>query len=147
MIRFATLEDLKSLEELSYSFWKTSDYRGQTYDTIVVCDTLVKTIEQNNNESILLVSEEKNQIKGYLMAVSVNPLFSKEKTAYEIAYFCDTGCKNWYKLLEAYVFWAKKIGCQTAHLGSTNPRLTKILNKRLGFEPIETTLQKNLKEL
>lgn len=143
MIRLATEEDLEDLETLSYDFWKTSSFTGQQYNAERVITTLSGVINQDDNESILLVSQEED-IKGYLLGTSTLSLFSGDKAAYEVAYFTYPRCADWYRLIQAYLYWAKKVGCRVAHFGSINPRLTKILTKRLDFVSIETTLQKEL---
>ena len=145
MIRFATYDDIDLLLKLSYEFWKSSPYTNQKYDKQATEDTFVEAVAKDNNESILLVSENPwNELEGFLLGTAVNPLFSKDLAAYEVAYYVRADSEDWYELIKAYVFWARRIGCTTVQFGSVNPRLTRILEKRLGFTAVETTLQKGL---
>jgi hypothetical protein len=79
-----------------------------------------------------------------IIGMVVDPLFTSEKSAFEIAYYATPQCKEWYRLVQAYIFWARELGCKKVHFGSTEERLTNILEKRMNFSRLETTLQKEL---
>lgn len=147
-LRIATENDLPVLLRYCRNFWENSDsVISDEFDEEKTRVTLENTLKLPYTEGIVLVTESEKKLRGFIIGLTYSPFFSSEKVAIEAAYWIEPEYRkntDWYRLLQAYTYWADRIGCKSVQLGIHDPRLAKICKRKFAFEPIEQILQKEL---
>lgn len=122
-LKIATKADILDivglLEELHTASAYSKTIAFNDVDTYLTVESLLEA-PQDTNCIILLYQEGK--AVGLIGMSHMTHMFNKsEKTAIELAFWLTFGHKtksNAKKLLQAYYYWAKKIGCTTILTGS-----------------------------
>lgn len=135
MIRIATPEDYKSALEMAIKFADSSPYKDLC-DPEVIGSIVKVFIESDPSEKIILLYED----KGFLVAAITQFHFGTTKVATEVAWWVDPeyraqGIGD--QLIEAFEFWADKLGCKVKTLAFMDKDLSKYMKKK-GYEPYET---------
>ena len=146
MLRFATLDDLDRLLELSLKLHEASPYSHWEFNRQKTAEYYATVIEADNNVQICLVSCDKDKIYGMIVGHVISPVFSDVRLAVESANWVEPEyrkSKGWFELLKAYVYWADKVGCSSVQHNSLTERYGKFLEKR-GFNQQEQVYQKEL---
>lgn len=123
-LKIATTEDIISILALLEELYLASAYsKSIGFDWNDTHDNVEKFLKADQKDTcfILLLDEAENTV-GLIGMTHMAHLFnSKEKTAIELAFWLREGHQtkaNAKKLLQAYRYWAKRIGCTTILLGS-----------------------------
>lgn len=145
-IREATKEDVLDLLVLFKQFSKESGYKYKL-DMVTLKENLELAVEAPN--FLLSVLEVDGEIVGSLVGAVTTPLFSKDKTATELAWFVEEshrGSSGSLRLIKNYENWAKDKGCKfvtMVDIDSLN-NLEQVY-KRVGYTLTEKTYVKELK--
>lgn len=145
MIRKAHFSDKYQVVRLCELFWKESRY-SLPFDKGSIEELYDQVIQ--NEDAILLVSEENNKITGILAACLSRTLFSPTPIAIELAWFIKEeyrGRSDAIRLMKTYEEWARFKGCHSvcmADLTQTND-LEKFYT-RMGYSPVEQSYIKEL---
>lgn len=138
-MRLASLEDHQSLKEMSMSFIETTSY---DFDEETIDNLLKVFLTSSNNEKIILFEEG----KGFLAGMAVPFIFSKGYVATEIAWWVSpeerkNGVGD--ALLNAFEFWANKIGCSSVVMVALDDYLGEFYKKK-GYELLERAYIKRI---
>lgn len=142
-VNLATPQD----EELLLSYLKkTLDlspaYAGLTFDSERARTATRARLEANLEEGCTLVAYHGESPVGALCGAKTELPFSKDKIATEFLFYVEPGHpKAAWKLLEAYAFWARKVGCKSLSVGTFEP---KQHFERKGFRKTEAIYMKDL---
>lgn len=136
-LKLATKDDLPRLHELFREFLQHSPYRTLKYDYDKVQTLFLETIDNREAFLYLVDVDELGLIQGFLLASKIQTLFSIESIGTEIAWWIEPLSRNFktaVKMLDAYEYWAKLVGCKfasLAHLANgKGDTLTKWYNRR-----------------
>jgi len=144
IIREATEDDTLDCLVLFKSFHKESKQPFK-FDTARTLETFQTSV---NSESAIrfFVAELNGEIVGFVSAIVYQHLFSKDKTADELAWYVDKehrGGSAALRLLKTYEEWAigQGVRCVTMSHIEDLADLSRMYNK-LGYKKIEATFQK-----
>lgn len=91
------------------------------FDSFTVLERLTNVIEGNRDEGCVLLLKKEDKTVGVLIISFFVPLFNKdEKVGVELAFYIEPEYRtkgNIKKLMSAYRFWAKRIGCKAILVG------------------------------
>lgn len=131
-LKIATQEDLEAILVLLEEFFNKTVYSTITdYSLIDTRESIANLLKVPVSQGcfVLLVSET-GQVDGLLIGSYMNHMFNKaEKTAVEIALYIREGVATralYKKLLQAYRYWAKSIGCNSIMTGQLAPSPTEV---------------------
>lgn len=135
MIRIATVEDFDLVVSMALKFAETTPYKALC-DTEVIQGIVATFLQGDPSEKIVLLYED----KGFLIAAITPFTFGTELVATEIAWYVEpdarsTGAGD--ALVEAFEFWADKLGCGVKTLAFMDKDLSKYMKKK-GYVPYET---------
>lgn len=142
MVRIATLEDLDLVVSLGMSFIETTKYKDIASED-KIRELSKKLIETPNEYSIILLYED----FGMLAATVVPFMFGPSIYATEIAWWVSPEKRKsnvGSELLEAFEYWANKVGCEFVTMVSLDDQVSKIYEKQ-GYKLFERTYLKGLK--
>lgn len=150
MIKIATLEDLPGLLIVLKNFFDNSPFVGLTeFDEVIASDTAKNIIGGRKEDGIILLYLKNGEIKGVLAALAHTMMFSNTRVASELCWWVDEDARgrDSLELIEAYEFWAHRVGCDLVTManltGETGERLDKYY-KRRGYTPLETAYGKRV---
>lgn len=150
MLKLATDDDYNELVRVG--ILGASMYQPEHGEVDV--DKLLKMINlflsEPNETSVILMYMEGDKAVGVLAVRAEEALWHKGKIAQEIFYYIDPESKNLRihnQLLEAYIYWCRRIGVTKAVMSCTEntsvDRVSKAY-KRKGFRPLERYFIKEL---
>lgn len=148
-IKIATKEDIPEVVKLAKLFKEESPYKDYLLEESKLTTILFSLLEDPSKHIVLLSTYNSTTI-GMVVGTSAEFLFSTDKHATELAWYVypeyrkSTVGKD---LQEAFVYWAKKVGCKYLHmvlLEDHNAPKMKKLYKKLGFKLIEQAWIKEL---
>jgi hypothetical protein len=123
-LKLGSLEDLDEIVSCVKELFDNSVYSNFSVFNKRDTEDTVRRILLGNKENgvvLLLTDEETGGITGILGCSYVSQMFNnKEKTAVELAFWIQPEYRDYSSLrllLQAYKFWAKKIGCSTILFG------------------------------
>lgn len=150
MIKIATLEDLPGVLNVVKNFFDNSPFNGLAeFDPSIASDTAKNIILGPKENGVVLIYITGGVVKGILAGLAHQMMFSKDKVATELCWWVDEDArsKESLDLIEAYEFWAEKVGCTITTManltGETGERLDKYY-KRRGYTPLETAYGKKV---
>ena len=150
MIKIATLEDLPGLLKVLKNFFDASPFDSLTeFDYAIAAETAKKIIEGPKESGVILLYLKENTVKGVIAGLCHQMFFSRDRVATELCWWVDEDArsKESLDLIEAYEFWAEKVGCTITTManltGETGERLDKYY-KRRGYTPLETAYGKKV---
>lgn len=149
MLKIATSDDLPDLKRLSIELVKNSPYKTFTIDEGKIEELLIAFIDADPNIHVLLLYQEEGRAVGLLAGIAREFKFNRDKHASEIALWVEPEFrgKAGKELQEAFLFWAKKVGCKYLHMGLLEDKdLSKRqkLYKKQGFVPFEQAWVKEI---
>jgi GNAT superfamily N-acetyltransferase len=140
MLRIATIEDEDLILELALKFVNESPYKeyaNEEYIRGLIKDFLA------SDQSVKIVLLHENS----MLAGMVSPfLFGPHLMATEVAWWVDLDSRKkkiGEELLEAFEFWAKKVGCDLITMVSIDDTLGKYYEKK-GYSLHERAYMKEL---
>lgn len=144
-IRLARYEDILDLSLLIRSFTSEAKY-GFSLDYNKIYDTLKNTME--DDDYLLLVVEDGDKLVGMFFAMLIEPLFSSDKVAAEVAWYISPdsrGSKQALKLIDWYLLWAEERGATKATIADIVELndIGKLYNRK-GFVLSERSYVKDL---
>lgn len=141
MIKIATMEDFALIRSMSIKFLEATDYK-KYYNENKMDLLITDWLKSDNNIKIALLHGEDGMIGG-----CVNPfLFGNILTATEIAWWVEPEkrkTKVGKELLEAFEFWAKKVGCALIVMISIDDSLGYYYEKN-GYKLFERSYMKEI---
>lgn len=148
-LRQATLNDVPLLVEHAYNLFKQSTYNYVSWDEAKAREMIEKAVIEGGKDFLVLLSYDKEDIVGGVMAYAFEPLFSKERIAVESYLWLDEdyrSSRRGQELLEAYEYWCKLVDVKIAQVGllaSADQRMAKFYERR-GYKIGETVYYKEL---
>lgn len=147
MLKVATKEDLTTVVDFAKKFHSNNIYKDIEFNRDKV--TLFINHLIDDPKSLVLLLEENNTTVGALLATTEEIVFSIDTMALEVMLWVeeDYRGKNSWELVEAYQYWANRLGCTICFLSTLEGPLVDILDskyKKLGFLPAERTYMKVL---
>jgi hypothetical protein len=151
-IRQATLDDRPALCELSKELYEASPYARTPFNHDHIWTNLTTWLTSDKNERIaIVVVAEGGEIAGFILGFTVPAVFNTFKIAYELAWWTSpnhTKRNIAIKLVEAYEWWAQKVGCSYVSMARfyDHPAAKKIDEKleERGYKPTEKVFMKAL---
>jgi hypothetical protein len=113
-LRLATPDDLVCLIDFTRKLISELPY-SPVFDEIKIREILSKVLLGDKNENIIILVCHDDIPVGVIGCAVSHPLWSEAKIAIELLLYVTTSERNGSalrKLLEAYRFWAKKVGCE-----------------------------------
>lgn len=144
-LRTARMSDLVSLVRMARLFWEESPYTGFTFSRRRVAELIRGMIDDPT--FAVFVTEQDNKVTGMIIGQKVQPTFSEDWMALEVAWYVEQEYRNTsagLRLVNAYTKWQKEQGCKLSALTmlSTSPKRLKEVYTHLGYNPVEITYQK-----
>jgi N-acetylglutamate synthase-like GNAT family acetyltransferase len=142
-IRIATEADLPVILDMAMKFVENSNYLS--YASKDKIERIVKSfIEADKTNSIIFLYED----KGMLVATSTPFIFGEDiKLATEIAWWVEPDARMsgiGKILLNAFEYWAEKIGCRMLSMSCLDDSVAKFYEKN-GYKLYERTYFKEIK--
>lgn len=149
-IKIATMSHYFDVYDMVLRFAANSPYTDYQVDESKVADLVLAYLESPGSDRICFVVEHEGRAVGMLAAQTSEILFSRMKIAAETVWWMEPEFRNStipFKLLEAYEFWAKRVGCsiaqlstvETAHAARVQP-----LYERKGYRLVERGFIKDI---
>lgn len=148
-LKIATIDDLDQVVPMCEAFVKESPYHKNRYDLEKIKKTAEHLLTQPKETAIVILAQHETDTVGFLVGIITEELFSNSRIAAELVYWVAPDWRKGFSygrdLLDAYEFWARKIGATYITLGSlsTNPRIDT-LYKRRGYNKTEHSFVKEL---
>ena len=139
-IRIATPEDIDLVTEMGLKFAAESNYRDYV-DEQALRALVTKVITAPKEEGIVLIHEH-----GMIAGIVSQFLFGTFNSATELAWWVDPEHRKTSvgsELLEAFEFWATKVGCKLITMVSIDEQVGKYYEKK-GYTLQERTYTKDL---
>ena len=121
-------EDASDVVELARDLFNHSVYSTlSTFDPVEVKENYLESLERPGHEitNILLCSVHSGHVIGLLCGAATPLAFSKDKLAVELCFWVYKEHRTsaaLKKLLEAYYYWARAVGCKAAVVGKIKNR-------------------------
>lgn len=122
-LKLGTEEDVSAVVELARDLFNHSVYSSlSTFDPIEVKENYLESITKPPHEaSHILLCSNSGHVIGFLCAAASPVAFNgKDKVAIELGFWVYKEHRtpaSLKKLLEAYYYWARAVGCKAAVLG------------------------------
>lgn len=128
---------------MAHRFHAASPYDDLTMDEDKVVELIDSFLNGDRNQRIVILALEDDQPIGMIAGVTSEMLFSRDKIASEMMWWIEPehrGSRAALQLLDAYEFWAKKVGAKVVQLSSVDTehadRLDRLYKKR-GYYLVE----------
>jgi GNAT superfamily N-acetyltransferase len=138
MIREMKAEDFDTLNKMGSDMCNESSYKVMKYDFGKVANLFANVVE---SDSLLgLVTESGGEITGFMMAFAEEHYFSRDMVSCDLMLYVKPDCRGGthaYRMLSAYIQWAKSKGVKDIRIGITtglNEEKTARLYNKCGFE-------------
>lgn len=141
MVRIATPEDLEIILSLSSKFLEASPYSSKG-DLEKIRQLVLSFIEGDARDKIIFLYED----CGLLAASTTEFLFGKGKIAAEVAWWVNPERRKsdiGTKLLEAFEYWAKLVGCQSVTMACLDDGISKFYESK-GYRLLEKAYSKEI---
>lgn len=149
-LKIGTWLDFEDIESMLHKFISMTPYENITVDHDKVRAMISDFLGDNGTTKIIVLAVENDKTIGMIVGATSEPLFSTEKMACEMAWWVDPDHRNsrvGFKLIEAYEYWANKVGCKFVQLCSMEDDYGKRLDKfytRRGFKLYESAYLKEV---
>ena len=150
-LRLAEIKDTEIVTELLLDFHRASPYRGLVADPSRVKNLVQQTIFADRSRNIVILwDNEFHQTVGMIIGQAAEFSITGDLIASELAWYVHPGFRKTSagkELLEAYEFWATKIGCRFIQTVALNDRTLPVLKRhyeRNGYEMFETCFLKEI---
>ena len=141
MLRLATKDDLELLVEMGRKFISSTGYAAYADETRMK-ELAEDFLTADPSQKIVLLYEDKGMLGGVVTPF----LFGTVKIATEVVWWVDPDHRKseiGMKLLEAFEFWAKKVGCGLISMVGLDDNLDKFY-VRNGYRLSERAYVKEL---
>lgn len=148
-LRLAKLEDIPRCVELVSHFHQVSPFSHMVFDGEGLHNTLAHFISDPNQFLVLLLLHEDLPV-GLLVACLQPLLGGCQNVATELYWWVEPEFRGRVKserLIDAFEYWARKVGAHTTVLSSLHGDLHKPLARyytRRGYRPVEYTFMKEV---
>lgn len=123
-LKLGTEYDADIVVDLSLDLYTGSVYNGTSaFDPAVVRDNYLNSLKLGNSVFCAILLIRGSRCIGFLVCSKQTPVFTKDVYATEQGFWIYPQYKTiagMKKLLEAYYYWAKAVGCKGAFIGKLN---------------------------
>lgn len=140
-LRLATVEDIPLIKKMADKFISNSPFSKLKDENTI--ETLIQNFVNGDKENVLVILYEDI---GMLAAIRIPFMFGSIYQASEIAWWVEPdkrGNKAGKALMEAFEFWAKKVGCSLITMGCLTEEVGKIYAKN-GYKLYVNTYAKEI---
>lgn len=129
MLRLAERRDFDEVNRMMREFHAQSPYSCLEYDENKVWQNF-KFYLKNKKEMIIILSEQDEKPRGFIVGALSCPPFSSSIVASELAWWMDEDyrkTKDSLLLFDAYQDWTKRVGAKMCHMAllSSSPDLSR----------------------
>lgn len=150
MLKIATWDDYVYIKRMCLNFAKASPYSDVTIDIEKLEEIIGGMIDEDKTKVIVVLGLKDNIPVGIMAAQTSEMLFNRELMAQEVVYWIEPehrGGRLALELLEAFEFWAKKVGCKYLNLSALETehidKVSKLYNRR-GYDLSERAFLKRI---
>lgn len=140
-IRIATIDDLDLVVNMFCRFGENSPYKNYVGKEQIT-NVMKNILEADNNEKIILLHGE----VGMIIGIATPFLYGPHIVATELAWWVNPEARNssvGKELLNAFEFWAKRVGCTLITMISLDDQLGNYYEKR-GYSLFERAYMKEI---
>lgn len=140
MLRLATLEDVDNIVKMAMNFQSTLPYGGYA-ESSTIENLATSLIEGNREDGVVIMSDN-----GFIAAIRNPYVFGSIYVATELGWWVEPEYRSTGQgadLIEAFEFWATRVGCKMCTLISLDDELGKYYEKR-GYVLSERAYMKEL---
>jgi GNAT superfamily N-acetyltransferase len=141
MLKIATWDDYVHIKTMCLNFAQASPYADVEIDKEKMEELISDILEGDGTKSIIILGVVDD--KPVAMMAASEMLLNRQFIAQEVIFWVEPehrGSRLALKLMEAYEFWAKKVGCSFTQMSLVETeQAQKIarLYERKGYAPIE----------
>lgn len=149
MLRFAEERDVPTILEVLESFHNETPYGDIPLNVDSLRNLVSGLIKSDRNQSIILVDEEQD-FRGFIAATKTPFLVTGAMVANEMFWYVKPeyrGTRVGLTLMDAFEFWAKRVGCTHCQLTTSQTEYADKLNKlyqRRGYHIAEHVYLKEI---
>lgn len=140
MLRIATVEDTELVLEMATKFLEKTSYKD-LFDKELLKHIITDFVSSIGDDKVVIIHD-----KGMIAGMVTPFYFGKVKQATELAWWVDPSARKegvGEKLLEAFEFWANKIGCKHVVMAALDEKLEKFYTSK-GYRLVEHIYTKEL---
>lgn len=141
MLKLATQDDKYYIFDTILKFYDASPYRDIEHDKEKIFEVIDIYLNGRKEEYLVLIQTDNDQPIGLLVGQIIEPIFSRKKLAIELLWWLDEkhrGTRKATELIDAYEFWAKKVGAsliQLSNMESSQVDKVSRYYKHRGYKP------------
>lgn len=140
-MKLADISDFEQINKFGHNFIQSTIYKD-LYDTDVLETFLTLHLLADSSEAVSLLEEDKGMLLGRATPFS----FGHHKMAMEIGWWVEPEYRKsgvGKSLIDAFEYWAKKVGCSLVVMGSLDDVLGSYYEKN-GYKSAERLYMKEL---
>lgn len=140
-VRIATAEDKDLVIQMANKFIASTEYAEQA-DADKISNMIDVFISSDGNDKLLILYDDIGMLAGIVTEFP----FGKNRVATDVAWWVEPderGKKAGKELLEAFEFWAKKVGCSMVTMVCLDDQLGKYYEKK-GYRLFERAYMKEI---
>lgn len=114
MLKLATWDDYVHIKSMCLNFSSASPYPEVPVDPDKIERVITSLLEGDQTKGIIILAMEDDKPVGLIAASAIEMLFNTELIAQEVMYWVEPEYRRGrhaLELLNAFEFWAKKVGC------------------------------------
>ena len=145
VIRTATEADLPRIVEMGQHFIASTPYRDQVNADVEALGESLRLLFTIG--TVFVAERDGDDLVGMLGATVYSHYLTHRRTATESFWWGEPearGTRAWVNLLAAFEAWAHDQGARVIELGSWNPRLDRVYERRLGYVAGERIYRKEI---
>jgi GNAT superfamily N-acetyltransferase len=148
-LELATWDHYNAIQDMVLKFAKASPYAATEVDEAKAANMIVDFIERPIDR-VLLVAMDGKQPVGMLAGVISEFILSRERIASELIWWMEPDYRKSriaFEMIEAYEFWAAKLGCSIITLSTVETEQTDRIQKyysRKGYHLVERSFIKEI---
>jgi GNAT superfamily N-acetyltransferase len=147
-LKIGTWDDYEDIKRMCLEFMQASPY-SEMYGDLDKIETVISTIlNEPKEKSIIILGVDNDKVVGMLAGQKTQMIFNHDEVAYELIFWIDPdkrGGRLAFQFMEAFEFWAKKVGCSLVQMAlletDTADKVSK-LYQRKGYMPRERAFLK-----
>lgn len=146
MVRIAGVNDTDEMKRMALDFFNASPYKPLGVSERRVDELCYAFVAAPRNQKICFLWEADGKVSGMLAAAAEKNLCNDEYMAGELVWWIDSEqrkSKAAAQMIDAYEYWALRVGCQICTLVDLLGNLDKYYQRK-GYERRETTYLKVL---
>lgn len=132
-----------------YKFWASTPYGNVALEESKAFD-LIATFIEKPVDRIMILAMDGDKPVGFIAAVASETLLTRDKLAHEMAWWMEPEYRKSrvaLELVQAYEFWAKKVGCKLIQMSTVETDQVEKISKyysRKGYRLIERSFLKEI---